>query len=138
MTDKRTFWLAHDAARESVAAFAKTCAEGWKVVFSPPARTLDQNALMWPLLECFSKQLLWPVNGRLVTLEPEEWKDVLTAAFHQEAVRLAMGLNGGVVMLGKRTSKFPKATFSEFIEFIMATAAERGVVLDRKAEAVPA
>lgn len=138
MTDKKVFYLRHDEARRAVGDFAMGAPEGWKVTFEPPARTLDQNTLMWPLLECFSRQLQWPVNGRMVTMAPEEWKDVLTAAFHQEAVRLAMGLNGGVVMLGKRTSKFPKATFSEFIEFMRATAADRGVVLDRKAEAVAA
>jgi hypothetical protein len=38
-----------------------------------------------------------------------------------------MGLDGGVVMLGQRTSKFTKAEFSEFIEFLYATAMARGV-----------
>jgi hypothetical protein len=40
-----------------------------------------------------------------------------------------MGLDGGVVMLGRRTSKFTKAQFSEWIEFLYATAAARGVRL---------
>lgn len=92
-------------------------------------RTAAQNRLMWPILTAFSQQLLWPVNGRMERLAPDEWKDLLTAAFRGESVRLAMGLSGGVVMLGARTSKFSKAEFSEWIEFLYATAADREVVL---------
>lgn len=101
----------------------------WVLSLVPETRSQAQNRLMWPLLECFSKQLQWPINGQMVHMEPEDWKDVLTAAFRGESVRLAMGLNGGVVMLGQRTSKFSKAAFSEWIEFLYATAAARGVHL---------
>jgi hypothetical protein len=108
-----------------------TAPEGHEVRISEPRRSLDQNALLWPLLECFSEQLRWPVNETLTKLEPEEWKDILSAAFEQETVRLAEGLNGGTVMLGRRTSQFGKRRFSEFIEFIYATGAQRGVMFDR-------
>ena len=84
---------------------------------------------MWPILTEFSKQLEWPVDGRMTKMEPDEWKDVLTAAFRGESVRLAMGLNGGVVLLGQRTSKFTKAQFSEWIEFLYSVAADREVTL---------
>jgi len=92
-------------------------------------RTLEQNAYQWPILDAFSKQLKWPVNGEMVAMTPDEWKDVLTAAFKNETVRIAMGLNGGMVMLGLRTSKFNKKEFCEWIEFLNATAALRGVKL---------
>ena len=92
-------------------------------------RTAAQNRLQWPILTAFSDQLLWPVNGRMERLAPDEWKDLLTAAFRGESVRLAMGLSGGVVMLGTRTSKFSKAQFSEWIGFLYATAADREVTL---------
>jgi hypothetical protein len=84
---------------------------------------------MWPLLTVFANELLWPVNGRMVKMDADDWKDVLSAAFKGESVRLAMGLNGGVVLLGQRTSKFSKAEFSDWIEFLYATAADRGVKL---------
>ena len=107
--------------------------EGWRVTVQEPTRSLDQNAAQWPILEAFSQQLTWPVNGAMVRMDPEEWKDVLTAAFKGETTRLAMGLDGGVVMLGQRTSKFSKARFSDWLEFLNATAAARGVELDRVA-----
>ena len=99
------------------------------VSLKPETRSAAQNRLMWPLLTAFSCQLDWPVNGQMVKMTPEEWKDVLTAAHQGETVRLAMGLSGGVVMLGQRTSTFSKAKFADFIEFLYATAALRGVNL---------
>jgi len=124
---KKTFILAHPWAIAGAHKAIDDAETGSKVTVGPPQRTLDQNAAMWPILEAFSKQLKWPVNGQMVRMEPEEWKDVLTAAFKQETSRLAMGLDGGVVMLGLRTSKMPKAQFSELLEFLHATAAARGV-----------
>lgn len=93
-------------------------------------RNTPQNSLMWVWLQAFSEQLEWPVNGAMVKLEPEEWKHILSAAYKQETARLAMGLNGGVVMLGLRTSRMGKREFAEFMEFLKATAALRGVVLE--------
>src|SRR5690606_31140123 len=93
------------------------------------SRSLDQNAAMWPILQAFSEQLEWPVNGRMVRMTPDEWKDVLSAAFQNEQARLAMGLNGGVVMLGMRTSRMTKRQFSDWLEFLHATATDRGVVV---------
>ena len=101
--------------------------QGHVVTVSEPRRGLDQNALLWVLLQAFSEQLQWPVNGQMVKLSPEEWKDLLSAAYKRESQRIAMGLDGGMVMLGMRTSKMGKREFAEFIEFIHATAAIRGV-----------
>lgn len=94
-------------------------------------RTLEQNAAQWPILAAFSKQRQWSVNGSMVWMSDEEWKDVLTAAFKEETIRLAAGLRGGVVMLGKRTSKFGKREFSDWLEFLYAAAAELGVKIER-------
>lgn len=125
--DKRVFILAHAEARRRALQAVQEAPEGFKVVVQPPSRSLDQNSAMWPLLEAFSEQLEWPVNGRMVKMPPEDWKDVLSAAFRKEQARIAMGLDGGVVMLGLRTSKMSKREFSEFLEFLHAVAADRGV-----------
>jgi hypothetical protein len=119
------FQLSHAEARQRATDAVQTAPDGYVVTIKPPTRSLEQNAALWPLLSEFAERLEWPVNGRMVKMEPEEWKDVLTAAFRQETARLAMGLNGGVVMLGSRTSKMDKREFSEFLEFVNAVAAER-------------
>ena len=93
---------------------------------------------MWPLLQQFSEQLQWPVNAEYTTLTKEEWKDILTAAFYGETVRLAQGLNGGVVMLGLHTRTFTKKKFCEFIDFIYSEAAHRNVQLTTPQEQVHA
>lgn len=94
------------------------------------SRNLSQNAAQWPILDAFGEQLLWPVNGELTKMTPEEWKDVLTAAFEKEIPRLAAQIEGGgVVMLGKRTSQFSKKRFSDWLEYLHAVAAMRGVVV---------
>ena len=97
-------------------------------------RSLEQNAAQWPILDAFSAQLQWPVNAELVYMSADEWKDVLTAAFNREAVRIAKGLDGGVVMLGLRTSRFTKKRFSEWLDFLNATAAQRGVRIETERE----
>ena len=126
---KRTFILAHSEARKNALQAVQDAPEGYAVAVSAPTRNLDQNAAQWPILEAFSKQLQWPINGQLTQMSAEEWKDVLTSAFKRETVRVAMGLDGGMVMLGQRTSKFKKAEFSEYLEFLNATAALRGVTI---------
>jgi len=126
---KRIFHLAHHEARRRAMACVAEAPENYVVTVQEPTRNTSQNAAQWPILEAFAEQLQWPVNGAMVNLTAEEWKDVLTAAFQGETVRLAQGLNGGVVMLGLRTSQMGKRRFSEWLDFLHATAALRGVVV---------
>jgi hypothetical protein len=130
MSEKRSFILAHAEARRRAMAAVAEAPEGYSVTVAEPNRSLEQNAAQWPLLQAFSEQLQWPVNGQLVTLSAAEWKDVLSAAFQRETARLAMGLDGGVVMLGLRTSKLGKRRFSEWLDFLNAVAAQRGIELE--------
>lgn len=126
---KRIFVLRNEDIRRRAQTAIWDAPEGYQVTLSEPPRTLDQNSAQWPLLEAFSKQLEWPINGMMTKITPEDWKDILTSAFKRETVRVAMGLDGGMVMLGQRTSKFKKAEFSEYLEFLHATAALRGVTV---------
>jgi hypothetical protein len=95
------------------------------VEIKDPTRTLEQNALMWELLGQLSKQLPWPVDGKMQLLTPDEWKDILTAGLKKS--RVAQGTDGGFVMLGSRTSKMSKKEMSELVEMIYAFGAEHGV-----------
>ena len=130
MSDKRYFVLAHDQARQNALRCVQYAPSGYGVTVAELTRSVEQNAAQWPILDAFSKQLQWPVNGRMEWLTDTEWKDILTAAFERESVRLAMAFDGpGVVMLGQRTSKFGKRKFSDWLEFLHAAAAARGVVV---------
>lgn len=133
---KKIYFLRSEAIRQGAIAFILSLPldEDNPIVLKleEMKRTLDQNSLLWPLLDCFATQKQWPVNGALCWLESEEWKDILTAAYRNETVRLAAGLNGGMVMLGLRTSKMGKKAFSEFIEFILATGAHYEINFEQR------
>jgi hypothetical protein len=120
------FRLVHPEARALATEAVRAAPEGYVVRVSEPTRSLEQNSAQWPILQAFADQLEWPVNGRMTKLSPDDWKDILTAAFGREQ-RIAEGLGGGYVFLGMRTRELSKERFSEWIDFLKATAVERGV-----------
>jgi len=89
-------------------------------------RSLEQNRLMWALLTDVAEQVQWPVDGRLVYMTPEEWKDVMTAGLTKHQ-RVAAGIEGGFVLLGLRTSRMTVAQMGELLELIYAFGAQHGV-----------
>ena len=123
------YQLVHAEARRRAVQAVQTAPDGYQVTIKEPSRSGEQNSAQWPILDAFSKQLGWPVNGKMVNMSPDEWKDVLSAAFRQETTRIAHGLDGGVVMLGMRTSKMSKKEFSDWLEFLHQVAADRDVKL---------
>ena len=132
---KRIWKLTGEVAKKAACREVLSAPEGHVVTIAEPNRTLDQNAAQWPILESFAQQLDWPINGVLSKITADDWKDILTCAFRNEQPRVAMGLSGGMVLLGQRTSKFGKREFSDWMEFLWATANERGVVVYQDAAA---
>lgn len=91
-----------------------------------PSRSLDQNALMWSALTDIARQVKWPVDGQMQSLEPEEWKEILTAGLKKHQ-RVAQGIEGGFVMLGSRTSRMTIGEMAELIELCHAFGAQHEV-----------
>lgn len=89
-------------------------------------RSLEQNRLMWALLTDVAEQVQWHVDGRLVYLTPEDWKDILSAGLTKHQ-RVAAGIEGGFVLLGLRTSRMTVAQMGELLELIYAFGAQQGV-----------
>ncbi len=96
-----------------------------------PTRSVEQNALMWALIGDIHKQVQWMVDGEMVWLEPEEWKEVLTAGV-KKAQRVAAGIEGGFVILGSRTSRMSKVEMTALIDFIQYFGTTRNVVWSRE------
>ena len=91
-------------------------------------RSASANAAQWPILNAWAKQRQWPVNGALTWITADEWKDILTAAFEGETnPRIAPGLHGGMVMLGRRTSRYGKKRFSEWLDWLNAESHHAGI-----------
>lgn len=89
-------------------------------------RSSAQNALFWSCMTDISRQVEWMVDGRMVKLDPEEWKEILSAGL-KKTQRVAAGVEGGFVMLGQRTSRMTVAQMAELIELAHAFGAQRGV-----------
>ena len=119
---KRVFILAHDTARRNAEAFCHVAPAGWVVTFAEPNRTLEQNALLWPLLADIAAQVVW--YGEKLT--DENWKDVFSASLRKQKV--VPGIDGGFVVCGQRTSKMGKQEFSDLLELIFAFGANHDVV----------
>ena len=120
---KRTLVISGEVARKAICRHVLTADEGYIVTISEPSRNLEQNAKMWAMLADVSEQTDWHGNK----LNPEEWKDLLSAGLVQSKVVPNMTGNGFVI-LGQRTSKLSKSQFAALIELITAFAVERGVI----------
>ena len=120
---KRILNLTGNLARQAACRYINEAPEGHVVTIAEPTRTLEQNSKLWPMLEELAEQTDWHGNK----LNPEEWKDLLSAGLVQS--KAVPNLTGnGFVILGQRTSKLSKSQFAALIELIYAFGTERGVV----------
>lgn len=97
-----------------------------EVVVRKPTRSSEQNRRLWAVLNDIAKQVHWPVNGKQELITPDDWKAITSAAYHSEQ-RMALGINGGLVMLGISTRVMRKAEFAEYLTMLQAFGDERGV-----------
>ena len=125
MAEKRTYRLVHAEARRRAAQDVAAAPDGWCVTLSEPTRSLEQNAAQWPYLEGFARQKQLCINGVMQEVTSDDWKDVLTGCWNGE-MRMA-AFDGKVIMLPQRTSTMGKRVFSEWLEFLIAMAAQSGV-----------
>jgi len=125
---KKVFRLVHDNARLMAVREVQKAPEGYIVTVSEPTRSLEQNAAQWPILEAFAQQKEACINGKMVKVTADDWKDILTGAYNGE-MRMA-AFDEKVIMLPQRTSKMGKKAFSEWLEFLNAMAGEFGVNLE--------
>lgn len=114
--------LANPAVRQLACQRVQEAPEGWVVRITEPTRSLEQNSLLWPLLEALAEQVDW--YGKNLTAD--DWKDLFTAQMKKS--KIVPAIDGqGFVACGLRSSHMSKAEFSEMIDMIYAFGAERGV-----------
>ena len=100
---------------------------GWRVEFKETKRTVPQNDRMWAMLTEISTQLVW--HGHRYS--PEDWKDYFMHALN--GGRFMPSEDGGMIPIGRSTSKLGKQEHSLLTEIMEAFAERHGVIL--KAEA---
>lgn len=129
MTVLAIFTLSHDGARKRAAEAIARAPHGARVKIEEPRRTLDQNALLWPVLTAIAVQVQHAGEYRT----PDEWKGLFMHACGKE-VRFLPALDGkGFVPFGMRSSKLSKQEFSDLLEFVFSWCAENGVKVERVA-----
>lgn len=121
MSDKKTIFLVGPVQRQFAHQCIDEAPEDYVCQIKQKNRTLEQNALMWALLDDLSKQVNWHGNR----LTAEEWKDVLSASLKKQ--KAVPGIDGGFVVIGARTSQMTKREMSDMCELIYAFGAEQGV-----------
>lgn len=120
------YQLSHATARHNAMEAIRTAPEGYIVTIKPRTRTLAQNSLMWSVLTDLSRQVEFCVNGKLVHVSPEDVKTILTAGLKRE-MRMATGIDGGVVFLGTHTSSMTVREMNDLIDLAHAYGNDRGV-----------
>lgn len=115
------FVLSHSAARKNAAEAVLNAPEGHIVTIKAATRSLDQNALLWAVLNDLSKQVDWYGEK----LSSEDWKTMLTASLKKQTTR--PGIDGGFVVMGTSTSKMTIAEMTELIELAYAFGADKGI-----------
>jgi hypothetical protein len=124
------FYLVHDEARRRAIEYVRNAPDGYKVEVKAAPRSIEQNALMWSLLNEISRNVIW--HGR--KLPPESWKIMATAALKKQDV--VPGIDGNFVVLGSSTSRMTKNEMTELIEFLQAFAVQQNVVFGTDEEFV--
>lgn len=103
---------------------------GTRVEFKASKRSLPQNDLMWALLTEFSQQ--FQHNGKKYS--PTEWKSIFLHAFGRE-IDFLPSLDGKTFLpIEMSSSDLSKQEMTDFIEFILKEAADRGVILQNPKE----
>ena len=85
-------------------------------------RTLDQNSKIHAMIGEIAEQ----ADHRGQKFSADDWKIILVHAFGKE-LRLLPALDGSLIGVSAKTSAFTVAEGSDFIEWLNAWAAEKGV-----------
>lgn len=99
---------------------------GWRVEFKETKRTVPQNDRLWAMLTAISTQLTW--HGHRYS--PEDWKDYFMHAMN--GGRFMPSEDGGMIPIGRSTSKLGKQEHSLLMEIIEGFAERQGVELWEK------
>lgn len=101
---------------------------GSRVSFKRPGRTTPQNERMWVLLTAIATQCLW--HGQHYA--KEDWKDYFMHLL--QGGRFMPSEDGGMVPIGRSTSKLDKADHSDLTMLMEAFAARHGIDLGEPAK----
>lgn len=96
-----------------------------RVEFKQNKRTLPQNDRMWAMLTDIARQAEWAGKKRSTKV----WKDLFSAAVlsASNGLEVVPGLDGGIMLIGLRTSEMTVEEMADLITYMEAWGAQNGV-----------
>lgn len=122
--------IRNESDRTKALEWVKKIPFGWRLEVKETKRTVPQNDRMWAMLTEVSTQLEW--HGQRYT--PEQWKDYFMHALGGGSFMPAE--DGGMIPIGRSTSKLGKQEHSLLTEIIEGFAERNSVDLSHKEQAV--
>jgi hypothetical protein len=96
-----------------------------RITFKRNRRSLPQNDRMWAMLTDIATQATWHGKKRTTKV----WKDLFSAAVLTAAggIEVVPGLDGGIMLVGLRTSEMTVAQMADLITYMESWGAQNGV-----------
>lgn len=136
---RRPFFLVHEQARRSAAAYCLEAPAGWMVVFSEPVKKRAQEEKYHAMIGEIAAQVehigrMWSADD-MKRLLIDDFADEMRASgtpLHGDG-RVVPSLDGRrIVQLGVQSRDFTVGEAAQFIEFLYAFGAQRGVTFSEK------
>lgn len=124
---KRILKLTGSLARQAACRYINEAPEGHVVTIAEPTRSLEQNAMLHPLLTDISRQVEWMGKKRPML----QWKTIMVSAHAiatGQPAEMVIGIEGEVVNLRESTAAMSTRRFSSLVEYVLAWGAQNGVV----------
>lgn len=117
--------LTNDETRDRAIAWVRKAPRGAILTLVETKRTIPQNSKLWPMLTDIARQATWQGKKRSTKV----WKDLFTAAVLTAAggLEVVPGLEGGIMLVGLRTSEMSVQEMADLITYMEAWGAENGV-----------
>lgn len=111
--------------RDRAKAWVDRAPSGASFILKENKRSLPQNDRMWALLTDIARQAEWAGKKRSAKV----WKDLFSAAVLSASNELEVvpGLDGGIMLVGLRTSEMTVAQMGDLMTFMEAWGAQNGV-----------
>jgi len=115
-----------ELSRKAIIREVVDAPEGYVVSIGQPTRSMEQNAMLHPLLTDIANQKEWMGKKRTLL----QWKVIMVSAHSiatGEPAEMVIGLEGEVVNLRESTAAMSKKRFSSLVDYVLAWGAMNGV-----------
>ncbi len=120
-----------ELSRKAIIREVVDAPEGYVVSIGKPTRTMEQNAMLHPLLTDIANQKEWMGKKRTML----QWKVIMVSAHAiatGEPAEMVIGLEGEVVNLRESTAAMSKKRFSSLLDYVTCWGAMNGVKFSDK------